>query len=62
MVWIYAISGEVDDDLRDRIFEVYKGLMDDSVIVPFVENAWEIEPFLQLPGVYIKIVCNVANA
>ena len=40
IIWIYAISGEVDNDLRDRIFEVYKGLMDDSVIVPFVEHAW----------------------
>ena len=61
-MWIYVISGEVDDDLRDRVFEVYKGLMDDSVIVPFVENAWEIEPFLQLPGVYFKIVTSVGCA
>lgn len=40
MVWIYVISGEIDEELRDRIFTVYKGLIDDSNIVPFVGSAW----------------------
>lgn len=40
---------------------MYKGLLDDSNIVPFVKHAWEIEPFLSLPNAYFKIVSNIAN-
>ena len=59
IVWIYAISTPITEELRDRIFEVYKGLMDDEIIVPFVKRAWEIEPFLNLPNTYFKIVTDI---
>ena len=39
-VWIYAISSKIDDGLKDRIFDVYKGLLDDENIVPYVKEAW----------------------
>jgi len=29
IVWIYAISTPISEDLKDRIYEVYKGLLDD---------------------------------
>lgn len=35
--------------------------MDDTNIVPFVKNAWEIEPFLNIPNSYFKIVANIDN-
>lgn len=35
--------------------------MDDSNIVPWVSSAWEIEPFLELPNAYFKIVANLAS-
>ena len=41
-IWIYAISSQIDQDLKDRIFDVYKGLLDDENIVPYVKEAWEI--------------------
>lgn len=42
VVWIYVISGEFEEELKDRVFTAYKGLMDDTNIVPWVANAWEI--------------------
>jgi hypothetical protein len=61
IVWIFAISTEIDEELKDRIFDVYRALVDDANIVPFVKNAWEIEPFLNLPNAYFKIVANIGN-
>lgn len=47
--------------MHDRIYTVYKGLLDDSNIVPFVKNVWEIEPFLNLSNTYFKIVSDIKN-
>lgn len=37
-------------------------MLDDEVIVPYVKQAWEIEPFLNLTNTYFKIVSNIENA
>lgn len=47
--------------MHDRIYTVYKGLLDDSNIVPFVKHVWEIEPFLNLSNTYFKIVSDIKN-
>ena len=39
-IWIYAISTTIDEDLKDRIYEVYKGLLNDDNVVPYVKEAW----------------------
>jgi len=39
-IWIYAISTTIDEDLKGRIYEVYKGLLNDDNVVPYVKEAW----------------------
>ena len=39
-VWIYTISSKIDEEIKKRVFDVYKGLLEDESIVPFVKEAW----------------------
>lgn len=61
IIWIFVISGEIEEEDKLRILKMYSGLSDCRYIVPLVKEASEMNSFLEIPNSLFKIVSDLAN-